>query len=66
VIISADIDVIDQLLIRYSLFVRYWREMGISWDSISVIYRFWEGLWLSEERSIVQYSHWIWYTYETS
>jgi len=31
--------------------------------SIIVIYRFWEGLWISQERSIVQYSHWVWYTY---
>jgi len=35
-------------------------------DNTSVIYRFWEALWFSEERSIVQYSDWIWYIYETS
>jgi hypothetical protein len=28
-IISLDFGVIDRLLIRYSLFVRYWRKMGV-------------------------------------
>jgi len=27
-IISVDFDVTDQLLMSYSLFVRYWRESG--------------------------------------
>jgi hypothetical protein len=27
-------------LIRYSVFVRYWRKVGVQWDIISVIYRF--------------------------
>jgi hypothetical protein len=30
-----------------------------------ISYRFWEGPWLSQERSIVQESHWILYTCET-
>jgi len=40
------------------------RKMGVYWDSTSVIYRIWEGVWLSQGRNIVQYSHWIWCTYE--
>jgi hypothetical protein len=35
-------DVIHQLLIRYSTFVRYWRKSGNG--PIHVIYRFPEGL----------------------
>jgi hypothetical protein len=30
-----------------------------------IIYKFWEGLWFSQERSGVQNSRWIWYHYET-
>jgi len=64
-ITSVYFGVIDLQLIRYSVFVRYWRKMGVLWNSTSVIYRFWKGLWLSQETSIVQYSQWIWYAYET-
>jgi hypothetical protein len=32
------------LLIRFSAFVRYWRKMGIQWDSASALYRLQEGL----------------------
>jgi len=40
--------------------------MGTQCDHTSVIYRFQKGLQPSQERSTVQYSHWIWYTYQTS
>jgi hypothetical protein len=35
---------INQLLIRFSAFVRYWRKMGIQFDSTSAIHRLQEGL----------------------
>jgi hypothetical protein len=38
-VISVDLDVIDQLLIRYSAFVRYWREMALKWENTAVIYK---------------------------
>jgi hypothetical protein len=44
VIISVDFDVINQLLIRYFAFIRYWRKMGVKWDCTSAIYRFQESL----------------------
>jgi len=53
----VDFDVIDLLLIRYSAFATYWKKMGVQWDSTSLIYRFREGLWLSQWRSSVQYFH---------
>jgi len=30
-IISGDFDVIDQLLIRYSVFFRHWRNGAVKW-----------------------------------
>jgi len=36
-IIRVDFDAADQLLIGYSAFVRYWRKMGVKWNSTSVI-----------------------------
>jgi len=42
------------------------KKVGIHWDSTSVIYRYREGLWLSQERRAVQYSHWTWNIYEIS
>jgi hypothetical protein len=36
-IISVGFDVTDQLLIRFSSFVRYWRKMWVQWDSTSAI-----------------------------
>jgi hypothetical protein len=38
-IITVDFDVIDQLLIRYSKFIRYWRKGESIMDSTSVIHR---------------------------
>jgi hypothetical protein len=38
--IRVDFHVKDQLLIRFSAFVRYWRKMGVLWDSTSAIHRF--------------------------
>jgi hypothetical protein len=32
-IINVDFDVIDQLLIRYFSFLRYWKNMLVKWDS---------------------------------
>jgi hypothetical protein len=29
VIVSVDFDIIDELLVRYFAFFRYWRKMGI-------------------------------------
>jgi hypothetical protein len=59
-IISVDFDIIDQLLIRYSAFIRYWRnKMQVQWDcklDISVQ----ESLSFSLEGSIMQHSHFIW------
>jgi hypothetical protein len=43
-IIRVDFEVIHQLVIINSPFVRHWRKNGIYWDSTSVIYRFQEGL----------------------
>jgi hypothetical protein len=59
--ISMDFDVTDQLLIRFSAFVRYWEKSGstmrlyISYSEIS-----------SEEGSIVQHSHRVWNPHEIS
>jgi hypothetical protein len=36
-IISANFDVIDQLLIRYFAFLWYWRKNGVQWDCTSAI-----------------------------
>jgi len=33
-------------------------KMEVYWDITSFIYTFWEVLWPSQERSIIQYSHW--------
>jgi hypothetical protein len=40
------------------------RAMEVQWDGTLVINRLWESLRRTEERIIVQYSHWIGYTYE--
>jgi hypothetical protein len=34
VIISFDVDIIDQILIRLFTLVRHWREKSVRWDSI--------------------------------
>ena len=46
-IINVDFDATGQLLIIYSAFVKYLREMGIGWSSASAVCRFQEGLWFS-------------------
>jgi hypothetical protein len=62
---SKLLGIMAQLLIMYFVFVRHWTEVGIMMGNyISYLYRFWEGLCISEQRSIVQYSHWILYTYK--
>jgi hypothetical protein len=40
--------------------------MGVQWDCASAIYRFQESLRFSQEGSIIQHSHRIWKTNETS
>jgi hypothetical protein len=57
--ISVGFDITDQLLIRFSAFVRYWRKNGSTM-------RLRESLWFGEEGSIVQYSDRVWGTHETS
>jgi len=58
----VNFDAIFQLLIIYTLFVKYCRKVKVYWGSMSVTYRFWESLSLSHWRNIEQYFHWIWYT----
>jgi len=55
----VNFNIADQLLIKYSTFIRHWRKkVGVQWHCVSVIYSVWEGLWLSQERSIIiQYSY---------
>jgi hypothetical protein len=65
-IISVDFNIVDQLLIRYSAFVRYWRKMQAQWVRTSIIHRFRKCLWLSYERSNVKQYVSICYTCETS
>jgi hypothetical protein len=60
-IISVDFDITDQLLIRFSASSDTGEKMGVR-DSKSAIYI----LQFSEEGSIVQYSHRVWGTHETS
>jgi hypothetical protein len=43
-IMSVGFDVTDQLLIRFSVFVRYWRKNGSTRDSASAIHRLQESL----------------------
>jgi len=45
-IISVDFNIVDQVLIRYSAFVRYWRKMQAQWVRTSIIHRFRKCLWL--------------------
>jgi hypothetical protein len=59
-------DVTDQLMIRFSAFVRI---LGKKWEyseSTSAILRLQESLRFREEGSIVQYSHTVWGNNETS
>jgi hypothetical protein len=56
-IISMEFDVTDQLLIRFSAFVGYWRKNGSTMRQLMIQY---------EKGSIVQYSHRVWGTREIS
>jgi hypothetical protein len=64
--ISVDFDVTDQLPIRFSAFVRYWKKVGVQRDSTSSIRRVQESLWFSEEGSTVEYTCLVWNIYEIS
>jgi hypothetical protein len=57
VIMNVGCDLIDQRLIRFSTFLRYWKK----WKYNETVHQL-----FSEEGSIVQYSHGDWSTYETS
>jgi hypothetical protein len=35
----VNFDITNQLLIRFSAFVRYWRKIGVQWGSTSVIHK---------------------------
>jgi hypothetical protein len=40
-IMIVDFDIIEQPLIIYSAFVRYWRKrIGVQWNSMSAVYGF--------------------------
>jgi hypothetical protein len=56
-IIIVDFDITDELLIRYSAFVRYWIRNVNKWDSTPAVYRLQESIFFSEERNIIQYAH---------
>jgi hypothetical protein len=43
-IISVGVDVTDQLLIRFSAFLRYWQKMAVQKDSTSAIHRLQKSL----------------------
>jgi hypothetical protein len=65
-IISVDLNIIYQLLKRFSSFVRYYRKkMGIQSDSTTTIHVLQESLRFSEE-GIVQYSYTAWVSHEIS
>jgi hypothetical protein len=51
-------DVTDQLLIRFSAFVRYWRKnLNTMNEAVHQLFRLQENICFSEEGSIIQYSH---------
>lgn len=52
-------DIIDQLLIRYSVFVKYWKKNSRIWDWISAVNRIKKKpmIQLGGSRSIIQHSH---------
>jgi len=54
----VDVDVTDQLLMTQYSFVTYCKKCCIK----SVIWRFWESVWLYQKRRNEQYFLWIWYT----
>jgi hypothetical protein len=58
-IIIVGFEETDQILIRNFHSSDTGEKMGVQWDSISATHRFQEG-------SIVQHSHRIWGTHETS
>jgi len=39
-----DFDITDQLQITYSLFIKYWRKMGVQWNGTLATYRLQENL----------------------
>jgi hypothetical protein len=44
-IISMDFDILDQLLFRYSTFLKYLQgKMGVQWGSTSAMYRLQESI----------------------
>jgi hypothetical protein len=56
-IINVGLDITDQLLIRFSAFVRYWRKKLEYNETVHQLFRLQESVLFSEEGSIVQYSH---------
>jgi uncharacterized membrane protein len=56
-VINVGFNITDQLLIRFSAFVRYWRKMGVQFKSTSAIHRLQESLGFSEKGSIIHYSY---------
>jgi hypothetical protein len=59
-------DVTDLLQIRFFAFVNTGEKLDLQCDSISAIRRLQESLLFNSEGSIVQYSHRVWGTHETS
>jgi hypothetical protein len=48
-IISADFNIVDQILITCSAFVTYWiKKMGVQWDSTSAVCRHQESIFISQ------------------
>jgi hypothetical protein len=60
-ITSAGFNVTDQLLIRFSAFVRYWKK---KWEYNETVHQLFIDF--SVEGRIVQYPHRVWGTNETS
>lgn len=54
---------INQLLIRYSVLSKSWKEME-QWLSTSAICQLQESIWLRKEE--FYNTHWIWHTHETN
>jgi len=61
-IISVDFDATGQLLITYSLFIKYLRKNGNTMNHVSAIYRLQESLWFIYKGGLAKYSDWLWYT----
>jgi hypothetical protein len=67
-IISLGFDVTDQLLMKFSAFVRYWRKKWEYSETVHQLFIDFKKAYDSVRKEVVyiQYSHRVWGTHETS